>query len=87
MASLRHYLDLTKDFTEGPLFRGESSGSPLSADLLRVKVLYFVNRADPNGNFEVHQLRKVAASLNLVEYLYLEDLKQIYGLEIVPSVL
>ena len=42
-------------------------------------MIYFVNRADPNGNFTVHQLRKVATSLNFIEYLDFESLKQYTG--------
>ena len=61
------------------MFRGETSGSPLSSDLLRAKVIYFVNRADPNGNLKVHQLRKVATSLNFTEYFDFEALKQYTG--------
>ena len=45
-----------------------------SIPLLRAKAIYFVNPAAPNGNFEVHQLSRMALSLNFIEYLDFEGL-------------
>ena len=79
VANLQHYLNLTRTYKEGQLFRGETTGSSLSIAQLRAKIIYFVNTADPDGKPDVHHLRKIATSLNFMEYLDFEDLKRYTG--------
>ena len=55
---------VTKSIKAEQLFRGDTYGHNLSIKQLAQKTVYIIKRADPNEHVHVHQLRKVAMSLN-----------------------
>ena len=43
------------------------------------KIVYFINQGDPSSGAAIHQVRKLAASLNFFQYLCFDDLKDYTG--------
>ena len=74
VTALRRYLELTKDITTGQLFRCPDSGKDLTKKQLAQKIVYFIDKADPNTQASVHQIRKLGSSLNFFQYLDFEEL-------------
>ena len=79
VANLKKYLDMTKQIKDGQLFRGETEGSLLSPKQLADKIVLFINQADPSSGASIHQIRKLAASLNFLQYLDFEGLRKYTG--------
>ena len=79
VTTLRQYLEVTKSYEPGQLFRGETSGHDLTIKQLSQKIVYFIEGADPNQNANVHQIRSVATSLNFMKFLCFDELKSYTG--------
>ena len=79
VTTLKRYLEVTKSYDSGQLFRGETSGHELSKKQLAQKIVFFIERADPNQHAHVHQIRGLATSLNFLKHLCFEDLKKYTG--------
>ena len=76
--ALRDYLSRTSKWKSGYLFQREEGGT-LTVDGVRQKILYFIKAADPESWPTVHEVRKVATSLNYFEFMEFEDLKEYTG--------
>ena len=79
VTTLKQYLEVTKSYDSGQLFRGETSGHELSKKQLAQKIVFFIERADPNQHVHVHQIRNVATSVNFLKHLCFEDLTKNTG--------
>ena len=73
VACLKAYLARTHAYTSGQLFRGDT-GSKLTLNQVRAKLLYFIKTADPTSVPAGHDVRKVATSINYFEYMDFADL-------------
>ena len=79
VTTLKRYLELTKHFSGDQLFRHETSGKQISIKNLGAKIIEFVNAADPHKKMSVHELRKIAASLNYFEFMKFSDIAKCTG--------
>ena len=70
---LRAYLARTPNYQSGQLFRGDT-GSKLTLNQIRAKLLYFIKTADPTSVPAGHDVRKVATSINYFEFMDFADL-------------
>ena len=69
--SLQQYLVSTDRMKKGPLFLRPFSNEPMTLPTLSRLVCNFIRRACPGASPGAHDLRKVAASLALVECMNL----------------
>ena len=65
---LQSYLARTPAYKSGQLFRGDT-GSKLTLNQIRAKLLYFIKTADPASVPAGHDVRKVATSINYFEFM------------------
>ena len=61
--ALTVYLDRTKTWSSGPLFRREKGGT-ITINDIRQQILYFIKSADPVSVPKAHQVRALATSVN-----------------------
>ena len=76
---LKDYLAATPQICVGQLFRAPSSGSTLTTNQVRAKLLYFIKRGDPGSVPRGHDPRKIASSLAFFSSMSFADLQAYTG--------
>ena len=71
--NLQHYLNCSEPSSVGPLFTSRS-GSPLSIFMLSRLICRIVLKGDPFAKVKVHDIRKFASSLSLMQHMDVKEL-------------
>ena len=76
--ALKTFLNRTQEWDSGPLFRREKGGT-ISVNGIRQQILYFIKDADPSAIPKTHDVRKLATSLNFLNFMDFSALKRFTG--------